>query len=79
MRKFFCELPAELADEVEAAKPEAVVEIGVEWTRRQVVDLLNRGAPSIHFYLMQSAKAVTRLLDTLDVTPTPKRVTVQPG
>ncbi len=75
-KKFFCEIPTELADEVEAAKPEHVKEIGVEWARRQVLGLLEGGVPSIHFYLLQSAKAVTRLLDRLDVTPTPKRATV---
>ena len=64
-KKFFCEIPSDLADEVEAASPEQVLEVGVEWARRQAEDLLNRGVPSLHFYLMQSSKAVTMLMDRL--------------
>lgn len=64
-KKFFCEIPSDLADEAEAAKPEHVLEVGVEWARRQAEDLLNRGVPSLHFYLMQSSKAVTMLMDRL--------------
>ncbi|TNF70840.1 MAG: methylenetetrahydrofolate reductase [NAD(P)H] [Acidobacteria bacterium] len=64
-KKFFCEIPSDLADEAEAAKPEQVLEVGVEWARRQAEDLLNRGVPSLHFYLMQSSKAVTMLMDRL--------------
>ena len=75
-RRFFCEIPSELADEVEAAKPEHVMEVGVEWARRQVEELLDRGVPSIHFYIMLSSKAITKLFDRLDVTPKRKRVTV---
>ena len=64
-KKFFCEIPSDLADEAEAASPEQVLEVGVEWARRQAEDLLNRGVPSLHFYLMQSSKAVTMLMDRL--------------
>jgi len=66
-RLFHCEIPADLADEVEAAQPEHVLEIGVEWARRQTVDLLERGVPSVHFYVMQSSKPVSLVLDTLDL------------
>jgi methylenetetrahydrofolate reductase (NADPH) len=66
-RLFHCEIPAELADEVEAAKPEHVLEIGVEWAKRQTVDLLERGVPSVHFYVMQSSKPVSMVLDSLDL------------
>ncbi|MGB6366571.1 MAG: methylenetetrahydrofolate reductase, partial [Thermoanaerobaculia bacterium] len=64
-KKFFCEIPSDLANEAEAAKPDQVLEVGVEWARRQAEDLLNRGVPSLHFYLMQSSKAVTMLMDRL--------------
>lgn len=65
---FHCDIPAELADAVEAATtgPE-VLEVGVDWARRQTEELLNRGVPSVHFYVMQSSKAVSLLLDKLDV------------
>jgi methylenetetrahydrofolate reductase (NADPH) len=64
-RKFRCEIPMELADEVEAAKPEHVLEVGVEWAYRQCEELLDRGVPSLHFYLMQSSKAINMLMKRL--------------
>jgi len=64
---FHCEIPTELADAVEGAKTQAdVLEAGVDWARRQAEELLNRGVPSVHFYVMQSSKAVSRVLDQLD-------------
>ena len=66
-RMFFCEIPSELSEEVEAAKPEHVIDIGVAWTKRQAEELLNRGVPSLHFYVMQKSKAVTMLMRGLDL------------
>jgi methylenetetrahydrofolate reductase (NADPH) len=66
-RNFYVEIPSELSDEVLAAEPQHVLEIGVAWAQRQVEELLHRGAPSIHFYVMQSAKAIRLLLDRLDL------------
>ena len=63
--KFYCELPSELADEVEEAKPEHVVDIGVEWAYKQAIELLDKGVPSLHFYLMQSSKAIKKLMAKL--------------
>jgi methylenetetrahydrofolate reductase (NADPH) len=66
-RLFHCEIPADLADEVEAAKPDDVLDIGVEWARKQTVELLEKGVPSVHFYVMQSSRAVSMVLDNLDL------------
>jgi len=66
-RLFHCEIPAELADEVEAAAPGNVLEIGVEWARRQTEELLNKSVPSVHFYVMQKSKAVSMVLDSLGI------------
>ena len=63
--KFHCDIPSELADEIAAAKPGHVTEIGVEWACKQAEDLLNRGVPSLHFYLMQSSKAINMLMAKL--------------
>jgi methylenetetrahydrofolate reductase (NADPH) len=63
---FHCEIPVELADEVEAAtKRSHVIEIGIEWAARQAEELLNNGAPSLHFYVMLSSKAVKGLMEKL--------------
>jgi methylenetetrahydrofolate reductase (NADPH) len=64
-RTFFVDIPSELADEVLAAKPEHVVDIGVEWALKQSQELLDRGVPSVHFYVMQSAAAIKKLMAKL--------------
>ncbi len=64
---FFVSLPVELADEVAAAKPEHVIEIGVNWAAKQVEELLNSGVPSVHFYIMQNSKPVTMLMKKLNI------------
>lgn len=64
-RTFFVEVPCELSDEVLAAKPEHVVDIGVEWALKQSQELLDRGVPSLHFYVMQSAAAIKKLMGKL--------------
>jgi methylenetetrahydrofolate reductase (NADPH) len=64
-RTFFVEVPSALSDEVAAAPDARVVDVGVEWAERQVRELLDRGVPSVHFYVMQNAVAVSKLLDRL--------------
>ncbi|MBP1642340.1 MAG: uncharacterized protein H6Q03_1009 [Acidobacteria bacterium] len=64
-RNFYVDIPSELSDEAGAVAAERVPEVGVEWAERQVKGLLDGGAPSLHFYVMQNARAVSRLLDRL--------------
>ena len=64
-RTFFVELPDALSDEVLAAKPEQVSDIGVEWALKQCEELLEHGVPALHFYVMQSANAVKKLMAKL--------------
>ncbi|HVS15404.1 MAG TPA: methylenetetrahydrofolate reductase [Thermoanaerobaculia bacterium] len=64
---FFVSLPKDLSDEAAVAKPGHVTDIGVEWAVRQTEDLLARGVRSVHFYVMQNAKAVGRVLQRLDL------------
>ncbi|HWN44410.1 MAG TPA: methylenetetrahydrofolate reductase [Thermoanaerobaculia bacterium] len=66
-KTFFVEVPDALAEEVMAAKPEHVVDIGVEWALKQSQELLDRGAPSLHYYVMQSAAAIKKLMAKLKV------------
>jgi methylenetetrahydrofolate reductase (NADPH) len=63
-RTFYVEIPAELAEEV-MANPQHVVDIGVEWAVKQTQELLDRGVPSVHFYVMQSAGAIKKLMAKL--------------
>lgn len=63
---FHCEIPYELSSRVEA-EPERVVDVGVEWAVKQCEELLTRGVPSLHFYVMQNAEAVRRVMQRLDL------------
>lgn len=64
---FHVEIPAELSDEVLEAGSDRTLEIGVDWARRQVEELLAHGVPALHFYVMQSGAAIKRLFARLDL------------
>ncbi|MCP4655646.1 MAG: methylenetetrahydrofolate reductase [NAD(P)H] [bacterium] len=64
-RTFHCNVPAELSEAVEGAKSEEVIEVGVEWSLRQVRELLDKEVPALHFFIMQSSKAINSLLPRL--------------
>lgn len=66
-RNFYINIPEELSDEILAAKPEHVLEIGVNWAAKQVEELLNNNVPSVHFYIMQNSKPIRMLMDKLKV------------
>ena len=63
-RTFYVDIPDALADEV-LANPERVSDIGVEWALKQSQELLDQGVPSLHFYVMQSAAAIKKLMAKL--------------
>ena len=66
--KFFhCDIPPALADEVSAAEPDGVGDVGVAWAIEQSQALLAAGVPSLHFYVMSSATAVNQVLGGLDL------------
>lgn len=64
-KNFYINIPEELSGEVLEAKDEHVLEIGARWAAKQAEELLNKGAPSLHFYIMQSAKPITRMFKYL--------------
>jgi methylenetetrahydrofolate reductase (NADPH) len=66
-RSFYVEIPDALSDQVLNAKPEHVADIGVEWAVRQSEELLAHGAPALHFYVMQSANAVKKMMGRLKI------------
>lgn len=66
-KNFFIDIPQDLADEIEKAKPEHVVEIGINWTLKQVEDLLNHNVPAIHFYVMQNSQPIKTLMNKLKI------------
>ncbi len=64
-KNFYINIPADLVEEVYAAKNEHVMDIGVEWAAKQVEELFNRGVLSIHFYIMQNSGPVKKLMERL--------------
>jgi methylenetetrahydrofolate reductase (NADPH) len=65
-RTFYVEIPPELSDAV-LADPEHASDIGVDWALKQSEELLARGAPALHFYVMQSASAIKKLMARLKI------------
>ena len=66
-KKFFVDIPEELSSEISEAKPEHVKDIGVEWTAKQCEELLNKGIPSLHFYIMQDSRPIENLFTRLNL------------
>lgn len=64
-KNFYINIPDQLADEVAEAKPEHVMDIGVEWAAKQVEELLDHNIPSVHFYIMQNSTPVKKLMQRL--------------
>ncbi|MBC8344045.1 MAG: methylenetetrahydrofolate reductase [NAD(P)H] [Bacteroidetes bacterium] len=63
-KNFHVDLPEELVEEVQK-NPDRVEEIGIEWTRKQSQDLLDKGVRCLHFYIMNDTKAVIKVLNGL--------------
>jgi methylenetetrahydrofolate reductase (NADPH) len=61
-RTFHCEIPDAFTREIESAKPEHQQAVGVQWALEQTRDLLAKGVPSVHFYVMSTATPVNAVL-----------------
>lgn len=66
-KNFYVSIPEELSDEIMNAKPEHVLDIGVEWAAKQVKELLNKNVPGVHFYIMQNSKPTIKLMERLKI------------
>jgi methylenetetrahydrofolate reductase (NADPH) len=64
-------LPEPLLSRLEAARDdkEAQFQVGVEFAIEQCRELLDAGAPGIHFYVLNRSQACEMILDALDLTP----------
>ncbi len=60
-------LPAEMAGDLSARQTdtEYVIRYGIEWTYRQARDLLDKGAPGIHFYTLNKSHSTEVVLSRL--------------
>lgn len=66
-KNFYVDIPAALSDEASAVADDRVADVGVEWALAQAEELLARGVPSLHFYVMQSSAAIKKLMSRLRV------------
>ncbi len=63
-KTFHVDLPEELTDKLEACKTNADVrKVGVDWAIRQCRELIDGGAPCIHFYTMGKSEAVREIAE----------------
>jgi methylenetetrahydrofolate reductase (NADPH) len=63
---FYINFPEELVDRVMACKDDKEVRtVGVEWAYQQSLDLLEKGAPSLHFYIMHNTGPFLALMEKL--------------
>jgi methylenetetrahydrofolate reductase (NADPH) len=64
------DIPARLRAELEAREdnPDAVADFGVAYATLQCADLLNAGAPGIHFYTLNRSPATRAILSALKLT-----------
>jgi methylenetetrahydrofolate reductase (NADPH) len=59
-------IPAELQEELDrAGEGDGALEVGVRWATRQCRELLERGAPGIHFYTLNRSPATRRVHEAL--------------
>lgn len=62
-KTFHVELPEELTDRVRCAGTDDVPRVGVEWAIRQSRELLDAGAPGLHYYIMQRSDRVRQVIE----------------
>ena len=60
-------IPPDLVRDMESRPTDAeyVIQCGIDWTYRQARDLLDRGAPGIHFYTLNKSRSTEVILSRL--------------
>lgn len=64
-RRFFVNMPEELAKELAKAKGDQIKEIGIEWCIHQSKELKAAGVPCLHYYTMGDSKTIKRIVEAL--------------
>jgi methylenetetrahydrofolate reductase (NADPH) len=63
-QKFYIDIPEPLSDEI-LENPSHAEEVGIRWAIAQSEELLNKGAPGVHFYIINDTDLVTQVVDHL--------------
>lgn len=65
-RTFHVDLPEELTDRIMHAKNnDEVMHAGIDWAVKQAVDLIEKGYPCVHFYIMQNTTPFIKMMEKL--------------
>lgn len=65
-KTFKIDIPEELAERVRACENDSEVkQVGIEWGIRQCKELLEHGAPGIHFYTMSASESVEKIAEKI--------------
>jgi len=65
-KHFGASIPERLVGEMlETDSPERATEVGVRWALEQTRELLDRGVPSVHFYVMQNTRPFVTMMEQL--------------
>jgi methylenetetrahydrofolate reductase (NADPH) len=62
---FHVDIPFDLSEEIRGAGAGDALEIGAEWTAAQARELLERGVPAIHFYVIGQARPIRAVMRRL--------------
>lgn len=63
---FHVDIPEDFAKEMRKCKSdEEVTQVGVEWCTMQAKDLINNGAPIVHFYSMMATQSVRKVAEAI--------------
>jgi methylenetetrahydrofolate reductase (NADPH) len=62
-RKFFVNMPEELAKEVENTKADQIKQVGIEWCIHQSKQLKEAGVPCLHYYTMGDSETTKKILE----------------
>ena len=61
-KHFYLNIPSELIKSVKGKSKSEVRIAGIDWATIQVQELIDYGAPCVHFYIMSSAKSATKVV-----------------
>lgn len=66
-KDFIIEIPEELSDEILNSDVKHTQEIGINWACKQVEELIKFGVPAVHFYILQNATPMQKLIKKLNI------------
>ncbi|MBR4645411.1 MAG: methylenetetrahydrofolate reductase [Bacteroidaceae bacterium] len=61
-KTFHCDLPSDLYQEaVKCKTDEEIKQVGIEWCVKQCKELMQKGAPSLHFYTVSAVDSIAQI------------------